>query len=155
MEQLLCKKDGSLTNVGQNVLVAWPPVAQYKCEIEFEAISDTQERCDGDESEIKVDDDDDGEKDGDEADYDYNEHNFNTMGWLKIKMTTTTTTTMMMMMMTMKRRRMKVIVMMKSETFFCCCYFVQDSKRYWSSRELWNSSNKNNICRGFRWRCLR
>lgn len=54
--------------------MAWSPVAQSKCEIEFEAISDTQEKCDGDESETEVDDDvDDDEKDGDEADDD----NFN------------------------------------------------------------------------------
>ena len=78
MVQFRCKKDGSLTNVGQNLLVGWSPVAQSKCEIEFEAISDTQERNNGDEGEVEVDDDDnDDEKDGDEADDDDNDDNFN------------------------------------------------------------------------------
>lgn len=51
--------------------------AQSKCEIEFEAIFDAQERNDGDESEIEVDDNGDDEKDGDEADDDDNDDNFN------------------------------------------------------------------------------
>ena len=162
MVQLLCKKDGSLTNVGQNLLVAWSPVAQAKSEIEFKAIFDTQERSDGGESKVEVDDDDDDDKDGDEADdaYDDNDDNFNQVGWRwwsckpKIKMTTTTTTMRIMMMMMMKMRGgwMWLWWWKVKPLFFS---FAQDSQRYWSSRELWNSSTKNNICWGFRWRGLR